>query len=84
MEEKKCKKFLFNTQNLMPACQPHNQLENCVIVHFCLRFKLLTRSSTGLLTWGRQGVTVVSDHRSMVLTYIAVGPVDSVYYIRHK
>ena len=33
---------------------------------------------------GRQGITVVSDHRSMVLTYIDVGSVDTVYYIWHN
>ena len=32
---------------------------------------------------GGRGITVVSDHRSMVLTYIGVGSADTVYYIRH-
>lgn len=56
---------------------------SCFIVPLCLRFHLLTRFPEASLS-GRQGITVVSDHRSMVLTYIDVGSVDTVYYIRHN
>lgn len=48
-----------------------------------LWFNLLTTLPKAPVS-GQQEITVVSDYRSMVLTYIDDGSVDTAYYIRHN